>query len=151
MEELETIIKPLKARKSPGLDGINNELYKHAPNVFLHKFLNFLNVCWIYGDIPEEWGTAIIIPLHKKGERNKPDNYRGISLLNTGYKIYSKIIAKRLTVIAEALLLEEQNRFRKGRSCMDCTFSASQIIENIQNLTLPHILRFLILKKPLTL
>ena len=57
--------------------------------------MNFLNVCLIYGDFPEEWRTAIIIPIHKKGDRNNPDNYRGISLLNTGYKIYSKIIAKR--------------------------------------------------------
>jgi len=105
MEELETTIKALKARKSPESDGINNELYKHAPKSFLHKFLNLLNVCWIYGDIPEEWRTAIIIPIHKKGDRNNPDNYRGISLLNTGYKIYSKIIAKRLTAIAEVLLL----------------------------------------------
>jgi hypothetical protein len=47
----------------------------------------------------------------KKGDRNNPDNYRGISLLNSGYKIYSKIIAKRLTAIAEVLLLEEQNGF----------------------------------------
>jgi len=31
MEELETTIKALKARKSPGSDGINNELCKHAP------------------------------------------------------------------------------------------------------------------------
>jgi len=54
MEELETTIKNLKARKSTGSDGINNELYKHAPKSFLHKFLNFLNVCWIYRDIPEE-------------------------------------------------------------------------------------------------
>ena len=46
-EELETTIKALKARKSPGSDGINNELYKHAPKIFLHKLLNFLNVCWI--------------------------------------------------------------------------------------------------------
>jgi hypothetical protein len=71
----------------------------------LHKFLNFLNVCWNYGDIPEEWRTAIVIPIHKKGDRNNPDNYRDISLLNTGYKIYSKIIAKRLTVIADIFLL----------------------------------------------
>jgi hypothetical protein len=34
---------------------------------------------------------------------------------------------------------------------MDCIFSASQIIENIENLTSPHILNSLILKKPLTL
>jgi len=66
MEELETTIKALKARKSPGSDAINNELYKRPPKRFLYKFLNFLNVCWIYGNIPEEWRTAIVIPVHKK-------------------------------------------------------------------------------------
>jgi len=136
MEELETTIKTLEARKSPRSDGINNELY-NAPKCFLHKFFNFLNVCWIYGDIPEEWRRAIVIPIHKKGDRNNPDNYRGISSLNTGYKIYSKIIAKRLTAIAEVLILEEQNGFRKGRSCMDCIFSASQIIEKHREFNIP--------------
>jgi hypothetical protein len=125
MEELETTIQSLKARKCPGSDRINNELYKHAPKSFQHKFLNFLNVCWIYRDIPEEWRIAIVILIHKKGDRKNPDNYRGISLLNKGYKKYSKITAKRLTVNAEVLLSEKQNRFRKGRSCMDCAFSAS--------------------------
>jgi hypothetical protein len=147
MEELITTIRALKSRKSPGLDGINNELYKHAPKSFLHKFLNFLNVCWIYGNIPEEWRTAIVIPIHKKGDRNNPDNYRGISLLSTGYKIYLKIIAKRLTVIAEVLLLEEQNGFRKGRSCMDCIFSASQIIEKHKEFNIPTYMAFIDYKK----
>jgi len=52
-------------------------------------------------------------------------------------KIYSKIIAKRLTAIAEVLLLEEQNGFRKGRSCLDCIFSASQIIEKHRECNIP--------------
>jgi len=38
MEKLETTIETLKARKSPGSDGINIELYKHAPKSFLHNF-----------------------------------------------------------------------------------------------------------------
>ena len=135
MEELETTIK---ARKSPASDGINNELYKHAPKGFLHKCLNFFKCLLdIQGDIPEEWRTAIVIPIHKTGDRNNPDTYRGIRLLNTGYKIYSKIIAKRLTAIAEVLLLEEQNGFRKGRSCMDCIFSASQIVEKHRKFNIP--------------
>jgi hypothetical protein len=94
IEEMETTIKALNPRKSPGSDGINNELYKHAPKSFLHKFLNFLNVCLIYGNIPEEWRTAIVIPIHKKGDRNNPDNYRGISLLNTGLKYTQKSLQR---------------------------------------------------------
>ena len=66
MEELQTSIKALKAKKSPGSDGINNELYKHAPKSCLHKFFNFLNVCWLYGDIPEEWRTVILYQYTKK-------------------------------------------------------------------------------------
>ena len=38
MEELGTTIQTLKSRKSPGSDGINNELYKHAPKSF---YINF--------------------------------------------------------------------------------------------------------------
>jgi len=38
MEELETTIKAFKARKSPGSDGINNELYKRAPKCFYTNF-----------------------------------------------------------------------------------------------------------------
>ena len=84
-EELETTIKTLKSIKSPGSDEINDEVYKHGPKSFLHKFLNLLNACWINGDIPKVWRTAVVIPVHKNGDINNPVNYRGISLLNNGY------------------------------------------------------------------
>jgi len=83
----------------------------------------------------------------QKGDRNNPDNSRGISLLNTGYKNYSKIIAKRLRAIAEVLLLDEQNGFRKGRSCMDCIFSDSQIIEKHREFNIPTYIAFIDFKK----
>jgi len=80
---------------------------------------------------------------HKNGDRNNADNYRGVSLLNSGYKIYSKIIANRLIVIVEVLLLEEQNGFRKGRSCMDCILSASQIIEKYRECNISTYIAFI--------
>ena len=95
-------------------------------------------------------GGQPLLYQYTKKETNNPDNYRGISLLkNTGYKICSKLIAKRLTVIADILLLEEQNGFRKGRSCMDCIFSASQITDKHSEFNIPHTLHLLILDKPL--
>jgi len=83
----------------------------------------------------------------QKRDRNNPDNCRDFSLLNTGYKIYSKIMEKRLTVIAEVLLLEEQNGFRKGRSCIDFIFSASQIIEKHREFNIRKYIAFIDFKK----
>ncbi|KAJ4434340.1 hypothetical protein ANN_22899 [Periplaneta americana] len=105
--------------------------------------LNLLNVCWKYGYSPEEWQEAIIIPIFKKGDRRDCGNYRGISLLNTGYKIYSKIITNRLAVITENILLEEQHGFRKNRSCIDCVFSISQMIEKNREYNIPTYIAFI--------
>jgi hypothetical protein len=52
-------------------------------------------------------------------------------------------------VIADVLLLEEQNGFRKGSSCMDCIFSASQIIEKHREFNIPTHIAFIDFKKSL--
>jgi hypothetical protein len=53
--------------------------------------LDIAHVVVSWFDLGVYWTT--IIPIHKKGDRNNPDNYRGIRFLNTGYKIYSKIVS----------------------------------------------------------
>jgi hypothetical protein len=70
------------------------------------------------GTFPRNGGQLLLYQYTKR-DRSNPDNYRVISLLNTEYKMYSKIIAKRLTVISGLLILKEQNGFRKGRPCME--------------------------------
>jgi hypothetical protein len=143
-EELMEVIKNIKSRKSPGSNSINNERFKYAPKSFLFKFLDFLNMCWIYGHIPEESRIAAVVLTYKKGNRK---NYRGISLLNTGYKIYAKLITQCLMTIAEVILLEEQNGFRKYRTCMDCISSVSQIIEKHREYNIPTYIAFIDLDK----
>jgi hypothetical protein len=46
--------------------------------------------------IPNECRKAVVIPIFKKGDRRDPKNYRGISILNTRYKAYCKIINIKL-------------------------------------------------------
>ena len=76
--------------------------------------LSFINDCWRLKKIPKTWYEAHVIPIFKKGNRNRCSNYRGISLLNAGYKLYMKIVHAHLSTITEALLLENQSGFRKG-------------------------------------
>jgi len=39
-------------------------------------------------------GQSLLYQYKKKRDRNNPDNYRGISLLNTGYKIIQKLLQR---------------------------------------------------------
>jgi hypothetical protein len=45
--------------------------------------------------------------------------------------------------ISDVLLLEEQNGFRKGRSCMDDTFTIQQIIEKHREFNLEMHIAFI--------
>ena len=129
MREIEEALVGSKNRKATGADGINTELYKYGSTNMTKRIQLFMNTCWKNKKTPNEWKTAVIVPIFKRGQRNNCDHYRGISLLNTGYKIYSKIITRRLRNIIEAIILEEQSGFRQNRSCIDNVFSLQQIIE----------------------
>ena len=79
--------------------------------------------------MPEDWREAVIIPIHKKGDVTKCENYRPISLLPQAYNILSKIIQDRIQRREEENLKEEQAGFRNGRGTTDHIFTFSQIVE----------------------
>jgi hypothetical protein len=87
------------------------DLFKYAGKLFDRRFLKFLNTVWYEGTIPESWQKATVIPIHKKGDIKNQENYRGVSLLNSGYKIYASIIKSKLTEYYNDKTREEQNGF----------------------------------------
>lgn len=63
---------------------------------------------------------AVITPLHKKGEyKIECENYRGISLLNTVYKIFSEILLKQLMPYVDENISNYRCGFRRGKSAID--------------------------------
>ena len=82
------------------------------------------------GVVPEDWRSAVIIPLCKsKGERTECSNYRGIILLNVVGKIYAGVLVDRVLKVTEGLINDEQGGFRAGRGCVDQIFALKQIGE----------------------
>ena len=84
------------------------------------------NKCFLYGLTPSVWLKAIINPIPKGALKDPylPMNYRGISLLSCTSKIYSGVLNNRITDYFENVdvFVDEQNDFRKGRSCEDHVF-----------------------------
>jgi len=82
----------LKNNKAAGTDGIHPELIKYGGNNLLNRIYKLVRQIWEEERISEEWKETKIVPIYKKGDRDRCENYRGIALGNAAYKILANII-----------------------------------------------------------
>jgi hypothetical protein len=62
---------------------------------------------------------GMLVLLHKSGNRESLNNWRPISLLNVSYKIYAKMLQKRLQILLTNVISEDQSAFLPTRSILD--------------------------------
>ena len=132
-KELELAISKLKLRKSPGADGVSNEMIKNLGTAAKAKLLQIYNNCWILGQVPQTWREAIMIPLSKPGkDSSAASNYRPISLTSCLCKTMERIINLRLQwyLESENILVSQQAGFRQCYSTEDQATYLSQEIED---------------------
>lgn len=84
---------------------------------------------WESEELPDEWSIGVICPLHKKGNIMDCGNYRGISLLQTAYKVLAKLLSMRLDPYYDNFLHDFQCGFRKQKSTIDQLHNVRQIIQ----------------------
>jgi hypothetical protein len=72
---------------------------------------------------------SIIVPIHKKGDKTHCNNYQGISLLSTAYKILSNILLASLTPYVNEVIGDHQCGFCCNRSTTNQIFYIQQILE----------------------
>ena len=134
-DEIKKAIIALKSGKSGGEDLILNEFFIHGREFlipYLHKLFNFIfNV----GIFPDAWSEGLLVPLHKKGSVTLPDNFRGITLLSTLGKLFTRVLNNRYNSWAEAyrIYVEAQYGFRSGRGTVDCIFILHNAITHFIN------------------
>ena len=71
------------------------------------------------GEVPEDWRSANITPVFKKGDRFKASNYRPVSLTSLCCKIQDHIITSNILKHLEdnSILTDCQHSFRARRRC----------------------------------
>ena len=92
--EIDVAIKNLKSNKAVSLDCISNEMIKYSNTDIRTVIQTLFNKCLEYGIYP--WSSSVTTPLHKKGDKENPDNYRAITLGSCLGKLFSSLILQRL-------------------------------------------------------
>ena len=113
-------IKKKKDNKSPGVEWIPPKLLKEIVEQISTPLANFFNLSLEEGIVHSEWKEANITLLFKKGSRNKPDNYRPVSLTSVVCKLLETLIRDHVVefLVKHELINTCQHWFIKARSCL---------------------------------
>lgn len=95
----------------------------------LRTITRMLNQILEGDSIPEEWLLSFITPIFKEGSKKDPSNYRGISVMASMSRLFSKIITLRIENSTSTHISEEQAGSTAGKSCLDNIFTLRQIME----------------------
>ncbi len=114
--EIQRAIKSLSTGKCCGDDGYSSEFFKCFSGA-LTPFLKLL-----FSDIvsnqpmPLTMRQASISLIPKPGKDHlQMGNYRPLSILNTDYKIFAKVLAMKIETVIPSLIHVDQTGFIKGR------------------------------------
>ena len=126
--ELNIGIRVLKKAKAPGLDDIQTELIKQFGPKARDWLLRFFNNC---KKIPKIWRQAKVVALLKPGkDPSVAKSFRPISLLCHTYKLFERLILKRIAEHVDANLIPKQAGFRLGQSCTSQLLNLTEHIED---------------------
>jgi len=89
----------------------------------------FCNGVWKGEGWLEMWKDGII-PLVKKGEEENMEDYRGVTLMTSAYKIYVTILERRIReeVEEKRIMPANQTGFRRGMGTLDNIYTLNYLI-----------------------
>ena len=131
--EIVNIILSLNVNKAVGHDNISAYYLKIAPFSIAPFLLILINYAFTNGIFPNNCKIYKVVPIHKNGDTNNPNNFRPISLLTCFSKIFEKIIIKRITCFLSKhdVLNPQQYGFQKGISTAHAILNIATTTFNI--------------------
>ena len=147
--DVNAVIKSLKTGKAPGEDDVRPEMLK-AINIYDVVWqTRICKVACRTGLTPKQWQTSVIIPIHKKGDKRKFTNYRGIGLplISVPGKVYAKCLEKKCREIVEPKLTDTQCDFRPAEAQWIRSLICSKSLRSRGNMQKRSMHVLLILKK----
>lgn len=147
LNELSEALKHMKPNKSPGLDGLTAEFYKHFWPLLGRILLRCLNDCFDDTELTNSQKISVLSLLYKKGDPSDLENWRPISLLNIDYKIAARTLANRLKKVIHKIIHLDQQGYIQNRFIGYNLRQIQDVIDYAEDLQLEGAILFLDFRK----
>ena len=129
-QDVDREIRNLSDRKAHGNDGIPGDAHKETRQWEIKTITKIAHLVKEGHPIPKEWGNGAIVYIYKiEGDSGECGDYRPICLTRIIYKMWSGLIARKLTKATHILTSKNRYGYREGISTIDALFKAEQYIE----------------------
>lgn len=117
---IEQQISGLKDTKSAGVDNLPPIVLRKTAKAISYPLKLIYSSSLESGVVPSDWKYANVTPIHKKGSKNNPSNYRPISLTSQICRIFERILKEEINFYLETnkLIGDSQHGFVRGKSCL---------------------------------
>ena len=110
----------LKPKNCEGFDRIPVRILLDAHEILVQPLSTLFDLIYQNNVIPDQWKLAKIVPVFKKGNKNKIENYRPIANQCSTSKIFEKLILKQINYLEQKNKLDftckQQHGFKKNKS-----------------------------------
>jgi Reverse transcriptase (RNA-dependent DNA polymerase)/Endonuclease-reverse transcriptase len=127
--EVQDAAKELSNGKACGRDGLPSELLKYGGKDMMESLALLFDKCRDSERTPHNWHLVNIVPIYKKGDKYSRANYRRVSLLSCVYKLYTRVLQRRLVAFLREHIVDEQAGFSAGKGCDDNLCIMTEVIE----------------------
>ena len=147
LSEIKLAIRKTRGGTTPGKDGIPIEAIKKDEERLAPILCTLFNEWVQNGEVPDKLADSLTILLYKKGDVRDITNYRPISLLSSLYKLFTKVMANRMSSVLDEAQTADQAGFRRKFCTTDHIFTVNHVIQNCKEYNIPLYMMFIDYRK----
>jgi hypothetical protein len=128
LEELDNAMEKANMRSAAGFDGYSMQLIRKGWKFFRYPLKKYFDYCLETGSLTDNFRSACIRLIPKKGDLSDLKNWRPISLLSNMYKILSRALNMRLESVVNRICSRAQKGYNKKRYAQEVIINVCESI-----------------------